>query len=438
MERKKIDFIVDTALGIFLGIALIAILYNNNLLLRKDSKALNSILHLNSGNRTVTTLYGFDIKNYVFNTNRIKENQIFSSLLYWEGVPYETINKLISNAKGIFDVETIRENSLYTMIRKDSCGQLLSMVYEPDMYSYVVFNFADSVYVKRVFRDVETRLEFAQGEVENTLWNSMTSIGIDISLIDKMEDALASEVDFYHAQKGDKFKLLYERKYINNRPVSIGNLLGAVYLNDEENTAIYFEKDKTKGYYNKKGQPTNKTFLKAPVRFSRITSGFSRSRFHPILHRHKAHHGTDYGAPTGTPIMAVGAGIITERGYGRGNGNYITIKHDNKYTTTYLHMSRFGKGIHRGTRVSQGQVIGYVGSTGLATGPHVCFRMKKNGSPVNHLKERFSSPDPLPKKIRNEFFIVRDSILKLMNEYEVSNARGSEMVNLKTVRQVKA
>jgi len=346
-------------------------------------------------------------------------------------VSYENIEKLINSAKGVFDVQTLQKNSTYTFVRKDTCGELLSMVYEPDMFSYVIFNLSDSVYAKRVYRDVETRLEFAEGVVKNTLWNSMTEIGIDISLIDKMEDALASEVDFYHAQEGDKFKLLYERKYINNRAISIGNLLGAVYVNDEENTAIYFEKDKTKGYYNKKGQPTNKTFLKAPVRFSRITSGFSKNRFHPILHRNKAHHGTDYGAPRGTPIMTVGAGIVTEKGYGRGNGNYVTIKHDTKYTTTYLHMSRFGKSIRKGARVSQGQVIGYVGSTGLATGPHVCFRMKKNGIPVNHLREKFSHPDPLPKKIRNEFFTVRDSILKLMHEYKSQNPNKTEMVNFK-------
>lgn len=434
MERKKIDFLIDTVLGIFIGITLIAILYNNNLLLKKDSKAINSILRLGKNDNVVTTLYGFDVKNYIFSTNKIKENQIFSTLLYWEGIPYKTIEDLIKKSKGVFDVQTLQKNCNYTLIRKDTCGELLSMVFEPDMFSYVIFNFSDSIYVKRVFRDVDTRLEFAQGEVKNTLWNSMTEIGIDISLIDKMEDALASEVDFYHAREGDRFKLLYERKFINNRPVSIGNLLGAVYVNDEENTAIYFEKEKHKGYYNRKGQPTNKTFLKAPVRFSRITSGFSRNRFHPILHRNKAHNGTDYGAPTGTPIMAVGAGIVTERGYGRGNGNYVTIKHDNKYTTTYLHMSRFGRGIHRGSRVVQGQIIGYVGSTGLATGPHVCFRMKKNGMPVNHLREKFSSPDPLPKMIRNEFFTVRDSILKLMDEYEASSSSQNEMVNLKPAK----
>lgn len=431
MARKKIDFLVDNVLGIFIGIVLIAALYNNDLLLKKDTKALNSILQLSQEPKIITTLYGFNIKDYIFQSYKIKQNQIFSNILYWEGVPYETIEKIIDKSKKIFDVQTIQQNSNYTLIRKDSCGQLLSMVYEPDIFSYIVFNFSDSIYVKRVFRDVENRLEFAQGEVKGTLWNSMTEIGVDVSLIDKMEDALASEVDFYHAKEGDKFKLLYERKYINNSPVSIGNLLGAVYTNDEENTAIFFESKNHKGFYNPKGQPTNKRFLKAPVRFSRITSGFSRNRFHPILHRNKAHNGTDYGAPTGTPIMTVAAGIISEKGYGRGNGNYVTVKHDSRYTTTYLHMSRFGRGIHRGSRVSQGQIIGYVGSTGLATGPHVCFRMKKDGRPVNHLREKFSYPDPLPKSVRKDFFDIRDKVLKMMDEYEERVPSGREIANFK-------
>ena len=434
MERKKFNFLIDYILGVFIGISLIAVLYNNDLLLKKDAKVLNSILQVSKNEARVKTLFGFDVNNYVFFSDRIKDNQIFSSMLYWEGIPYKTIQEIIAKAKGVFNVQTLRKDCKYTLIKKDTCGELLSLIYEPDMFSYIVFNFSDSVFVKKVFRDVDTRIEFAQGKVENSLWNSMTEIGVDISLIDRMEDALASEVDFYHAQKGDKFKLLYERKYINNKPVAIGNLLGAVYINDKENSAIYFEKESFKGFYNRKAQPTNKTFLKAPVRFSRITSGFSHNRFHPILHRNKAHYGTDYGAPRGTPIMSVGAGVVTERGYGRGNGNYITIKHDNRYTTTYLHMSRFAKGIHRGSKVLQGQIIGYVGSTGLATGPHVCFRMKKNGRPINHLREKFSSPNPLPGYIKNEFFTVRDSILKLMNLYEASVPSGKQIVNFQPVK----
>jgi len=429
-KNKKVYF--DIILGISIGLVLVTILSFSdsivdmfNFFSHKDKNKTVEITKV----KEPTKLFGYDIDKYYFEKDKVEPNQILGSILYWEGVPYSKIDKLAKRSVGEFDVRMIRANKNYTIVKNDSCGEVVSLIYEPNQLSYVEYHIADSVYVKKHIRPVETRLEFAEGEVVTSLWNSMRENNLSISLIDKMEDALVSEVDFYHAQKGDKYKLLFEKRYINNKPVSVGKLLGAYYKNDKEHYGIYFESDTYKGYYNYNGQPTKKAFLRAPVRFSRISSRFSYHRFHPILHRTKAHFGTDYAAAYGTPIMAVAAGTIVRKGYGRGNGNFITIRHDKTYTTTYLHMQRFAKGIKKGVHVAQGQVIGYVGSTGLATGPHVCFRMKKNGKPIDHLRENFPSPEPLPDSVITQYFEQRDSIMKIFNNLEQKFVRQNTLAN---------
>ncbi len=421
LSKKNKELIIDISAGVLLGISIIAALFFNEQILSlfsKDEVKSPDIEIVSESKEVNNTLFGYDTTQFSFEEGRVKNNEIIGSILYWEGVPYRKIDKLVAKAKDVFDVRQIRAGKKITFVRKDSCGPLQSLIYEPNDLSYVIYNLADSIYVKKVFRPIETKVEFATGEVQSSFWNSMKDNHLSISLIDKMEDALSSEVDFYHAQKGDQYKLLFERKYIDDKPIAIGRLLGAYYYDNSPKFAFYFESKDYKGYYNYDGQPTKKAFLRAPVRFSRISSGFSRRRFHPILHRVKAHFGTDYAAPYGTPIMAVAAGTITRKGYGKGNGNFITIKHDKVYTTTYLHMQRFAKGIKRGVHVTQGQVIGYIGSTGLATGPHVCFRMKKNGKPINHLRENFPSPEPLPDSVLTEFYVARDSILSLMKSLD--------------------
>lgn len=432
MSNKK-EISIDVAVGLLLGIALIIVLFfkdNIASMIKSDNSNQKNTQVIVKEKEKPNAKFGFKIDDYHFEEGTIYPNQILGSLLYWEGVRYSVIDKLIKKSKGVFDVKTIRAGKKVTFVRKDTCGELISLVYEPNELKYVIFNLKDSISVETNVRPVETKIEFANGVVETSLWNSMIHNNLNISLIDKMEDALSSEVDFYHAKKGDKYKLLFERKYIDDKPVSIGKLIGAYYNSGEPKYAVYFETDNYQGYYNYEGEATKKAFLRAPVRFSRISSGFARRRFHPILHRIKAHYGTDYAAPYGTPILAVAAGTITRKGYGKGNGNYITIKHDKQYTTTYLHMQRFGKGMKKGVHVSQGQVIGYIGSTGLATGPHVCFRMKKNGSPIDHRKENFPSPEPLPDSVLTDFYIVRDSILNIMNSLKTDTIKGSVLVKI--------
>ncbi len=428
MKNNKYLF-TDILIGVILGSVLLGVVYYHDYLFsffEEGSNNDNETFVLSESPIT-NSKFGYDVSDFHFECDRVKSNQFLGSILYWEGISFSTIDKIVKASDGIFDVKTIRPGRRITFVRTDSCGPIYSFVYEPDPMKYIVFNLFDSIYVKEVIRPIETKIEYAAGTVSSSLWNSMRGNKLNISLIDKMEDALSSEIDFYNAQKGDKYKLVFERKYIDNKPVAIGKLIGAYYHSGSPHYAIYYETEKYKGFYNYEGAASKKAFLKAPVRFSRISSGFSLRRYHPIQHRIKAHYGTDYAAPYGTPIQAVAAGTITRKGYGVNNGRYVTIKHDKTYTTTYLHMQRFAN-IKKGMHVEQGEVIGYVGSTGLATGPHVCFRMKKNGRPIDHRRENFPSPEPLPDSILSDYYIVRDSIISILNGISFHSSSSESFV----------
>ena len=412
MERKEFyTYIIDLLIASVIVLALVLVLFNYDTLFyssREDA--------MTESEQPARERYGFPESDYTFIKGKIKPNEFLGNILYWQGIPYSEIDELARKSRSVFDVRKIRTGFNYTLVRQDSCGALASFIYEPDPFHYVVYDFRDSIHVYEVEKEFETRIETAYGKVESTLWNSMIESGLSIALIDKMEDALAWSVDFYHAQKGDSYKLMFERKYIDEKPVAVGQLIGAYYENDREHYAVYYESDHYTGYYDAFGNPTKKAFLRAPLKFSRISSRFSYNRFHPILKHNRPHFGTDYAAPYGTPIHSVANGTVIERGYTRGNGNYVKIRHDNQYMTQYLHMQGFAKGIHKGSSVRQGQTIGYVGSTGLATGPHVCFRFTKNGRPIDHLRENFPPPEPLPQDELAKYFAVRDSIIPLIDQ----------------------
>lgn len=367
--------------------------------------------------------YGFPEEEYHIVEHTLFPDEFLSDILTKYDVGIEKIFELESKAKDIFSVRNIRAGKKYAIVQKDSCSAAECFVYEPDPFRYVIYDLKDTVDVKIVEREVTTTIETTSGIVESSLWLSMKEQGLSPVLIEKMEDALAWSVDFYHIQDGDRYKLIFERRYIEGKPVGIGSLKGAYYKNsDNEYYAVYYENEKYNGFYDLEGRPTKKGFLKSPVRASRISSSFSMSRLHPILKRRKPHLGTDYAAPYGTPIMAVANGVVTNAGYTKGNGKFVKLKHDKVYSTQYLHMQRFAKGIKAGVHVKQGQTIGYVGSTGLATGPHVCYRFWKNGRQVNHLRENFPPPEPMPKDQIADFFKTRDLIIQELDNIHFKDA----------------
>ena len=355
--------------------------------------------------------YGYDVSEFFFEQRPVKRNEFMGDILMSYGVDFDKILELEKKAEAVFSLRKIRAGKNLTFIKKDECADPIAFVYQPSEISFVDFSFDESISVDKKEIPHERCIEQASGVVISSLWNAMIEQGFDVSLIDKMEDAVA-QVNFHSAQPGDQFKLVYERLYVEGEPKSSGKIYSAAYKSGEsEHHGFFFSNDKYEGYYDYDGVPNKKTFLNAPLRFSRISSGYNPNRFHPVLKRRKAHLGTDYAAPTGTPIYAVADGVVTQRSYTKGNGNYIKIRHNKTYQTQYLHMSRFAKSVKRGTAVKQGQTIGYVGQTGLATGPHVCFRFWKNGRQIDHRRENFPPLNPMDKDELPTYFEARDILL---------------------------
>lgn len=365
--------------------------------------------------------YGFALDTFQVFKDEIRSGSFLGDILQKQHVPYSEVDKLVRNAKDIFDVRHFKAGKNYTILTKDSTQRADYFIYEPNVYEYIVFHLKDSLQVEKVKREVTSERTTAAGFVQSSLWKTMTSQGLSFELTDKMEDALQWSIDFHHLQKGDEFKLVYDQNYIEGEKVGVGQVHAAYYKNAGQNEyyAIYFETEKDKGYYDLAGKPMKTSFLKAPVKASRISSYYNLNRLHPILKYRRPHYGTDYAAPYGTPIMAVGDGVIINAGYTSGNGNYVKIKHDDKIQTQYLHMQKFASGIRSGVHVKQGQTIGYVGSTGLATGPHVCFRFWKAGKQINHLRLSFPPAAPLPAEDLPNFMATKDKFLDLLKGIEM-------------------
>jgi len=346
----------------------------------------------------------------------IKPDQFMVDILKSYELTEDQINNIILKAGKVFDLTKLRAGKSYSVMCKKLTETPYYFIYEPDQYGYLKLDFRDTLSASYVKKNIQTNLKISKGIVSTTLSESMTENGLSYDLIDKMEDALAYTVDFYHVQKNDNFKVLYEDHAIDGKSVGVGKMYGAYFeQNGKDYYAIYYKKGDKEGYYDLEGRPMKRFFLKAPVKFSRISSGFSLKRFHPVLKYNRPHFGTDYAAAAGTPIMTVGNGVIIEASRNPFNGNYVKVKHDATYTTQYLHMSRIAKGIRKGVRVTQGQTIGYVGSTGLATGPHVCFRFWKNGVQCNHLREKTGENPVMNKSDLPEFFKIRDEVVRKLN-----------------------
>lgn len=358
-----------------------------------------------------TLLYGIAIDSLQVSEGQIKSGQNLSVLLNKEGVSGLQVHQLVEAAQDIFDTRSIRVGNAYTLIRDSS--RVLYWIYEHNPITYYICDFRDSLpRVNRHDRPVTITQRKMGGVINNSLFQTVIDNGGSQEVAVSLAGVFDWTVDFFSVQKGDHFKVIYEEKQVEGKPYGMGRILAAEFNHrGKNNLAILFDNGKPQQYYNENGESMRKRYLKAPLEFSRISSRFSMRRFHPVLKSYRAHLGTDYAAPTGTPIRSIGDGTVLEAGYRGGNGNFVKIKHNKTHTTGYLHMSRIASGIRSGARVSQGQVIGYVGSTGLATGPHLCFRFWENGTQVDPRRIQTPAADPLPTAQKQAYFVVRDSML---------------------------
>ena len=368
-----------------------------------------------------TLKYGFAVDTFQVVQKEIKSGQNLGDILTTYNIGFQDIEKLVANSKDVFDVRQLRAGKAYTIFSKDTLQGADYFIYEPSVYEYYVFDLKDKLKATKYERPVDSKIRAAAGSIESSLWNAMIDNGLSYEVTSKMEAALQWSIDFHHIQKEDEFRLIFDQNYIEGEKVGVGQLYLANYKRqDKEFYSIWYENAEgtIKGFYDLEGRTMKSKFLKSPVKYSRISSYYNLNRFHPILKRRRPHYGTDYAAPYGTPIYAVGNGTITKASYTKGNGRFVKIKHDKVYETQYLHMQKFAPGIKPGVFVTQGQVIGYVGSTGLATGPHVCFRFWKNGKQVNHLRLNFPQAKPLPDDELPKFMELRDQYLKMIEGIE--------------------
>lgn len=421
-RKKSFRYIRIAPLFIGIGFILFFTLANN----QSEAKS-DEIRSLGKLSVFPDLCYGINIANLNVEKRLIAENEFFADILMKEQVPYDKILELIKNGEDIFDVKTFRAGKKIALL-KDQEG-LLHFIYDPSLYYYIHFDIQNGM-VKKHERPITKVTSEAQGKIESNMWNAIMDAGLNPGIASAMEDAFAWSVDMYHVQKGDRFNIIFEEEIVDGIKANYGKILaGRFYSNEQDHFAILFDSGKHYGYFDLEGRPMRKAFLKSPVKYGRISSSYNPRRFHPILKRVKPHLGTDYAAAHGTPIQAVAAGTVTKAAYSRGNGKYVKMRHDKMYETQYLHMSKFAKGIKPGVSVQQGQIIGYVGSTGLATGPHVCFRFWKNGRQVNHLREQLPPPEPMPSELLPQYYKVRDQYKDLL-EFDVKSKSGAEKLDV--------
>lgn len=339
--------------------------------------------------------YGFDMNEYHTVEGKISSGDVLSKVLVPLGVSPADLEMLINNGKEVFDVRKIRPNHKWvSLFASDSAASPSFFIYERTTKDYVVFSLEDSLAVWNGTKPVSYRTLKSEGVINSSLYQTLEDAGAPAMLALEMNNIFAWTIDFYRLQKGDSFEVVYKEEIVEEQPTGNQEILAINFTHkDRERKAYFYENDTVSAYYDEKGESLKKAFLKAPVKYSRISSRFTGKRFHPVLKRYKSHLGTDYAAPHGTPIFAVGDGTVSKSGYTKGNGNYVKIRHNSTYETQYLHMSKRAAKV--GDHVQQGDVIGYVGSTGLATGPHVCFRFWKNGKQVDHLREDFPPSEPI-------------------------------------------
>jgi murein DD-endopeptidase MepM/ murein hydrolase activator NlpD len=361
-------------------------------------------------------LYGINIDSMEVEEGIIQRNENLSEILTKFNVSAQTIYKIGKLPRDSFDVRKLQARKPYTIIhQRDSLKTAKAFIYHPNKIDYVMLRFEDSVKVYNGKNKVDTITEVATGVIETSLYNAIMDAGGSPMLVNELADVYAWEIDFFGLQKGDAFKVIYERFEVNGEEAGIGKIITSWFLHEGNPFyAVQYDQGEGDEYFDEEGQSLRKTFLKAPLRFSRISSRFTYSRLHPILKIRRPHTGVDYAAPRGTPVVAVGDGIVTLAAYKGGGGNTVKIRHNSNYTTAYLHLSGYGKGIKKGVKVKQGQVIGYVGSTGLSTGPHLDFRFWKNGKPVDPLEIDPPSANPINEDHKEAYQVVmRQMISKL-------------------------
>lgn len=379
-------------------------------------------------------VFGINADNYTLERKTVERGDSWSKILGSYGIGTQKVLRLDQLTKDICPLRTIRAGSHYTAFtRQDSTAVNLDyLVYEKNLVDYVVFAFVgDSVAVREGQREVEIRRKKSTAVISSSLWGAIMEAQLPYSLASEMEDIYQWTVDFFGIQEGDRFTVIYDEKFIDTLSVGIGRVWGAKFTHRGKDIyAIPFEQGGRLQYWEEDGGSLRKQLLKAPLKFTRISSKFSHARLHPVLKKYRPHHGVDYAAPMGTPVRAVADGTVTKKSYDKAAGNMLKIKHPGNLSSGYLHLRGFAKGIKVGARVSQGQVIGYVGSTGRSTGPHLDFRLWKGSTPINPLKVPQKPTEPISKDNKERFDKVKERIMAELNGEVPDSMKVTNLENI--------
>jgi murein DD-endopeptidase MepM/ murein hydrolase activator NlpD len=364
-------------------------------------------------------MYGIPSDSFDLISGHVKRNGFLSEILIKRGVSMQDIDQVVKNSRSVFDVRKIRSGNNYILFcDKDSIARVRYLVYEHDPSICYIFSFNDSLNITAFRKEIKSVIKYSSGTIVTSLWDAMINGGLPRSLVGDLSTIFAWTVDFFGLQKGDNFKVIYEELSIDGKSLGTSRIYGAQFNRTGSSiTAVPFIQDGKESFFDLEGNSLRKAFLKAPLQFPRITSHFSSARMHPILRIVRPHYGVDYAAPIGTPVLAIGDGRVISATTENGSGKMVKIQHNSVYATAYLHLSNFGAGISPGVFVKQGDIIGYVGSSGLSTGPHLDFRFYQNGSPVDPLKVDAPPVEPVSEENRVKFEKNKTVILSLLGTF---------------------
>lgn len=374
--------------------------------------------------QTINRVYGIPVDSFHIVTSVIRRNEFLSTIFERIELNRQKVQEVIEASEGVFDIRKIRSGRPYKVFyaQNDTTHRIRHFVYEKSPIEYVRIDFTDSVRVTKGKKEVTTKTKTAAAKIDKSLWMALKEGGYNVQLSGELSRIFAWTIDFFGLQKGDAFKVIYKEEYVDTNVVGISGIEAAYFKHiDTTFYAFAFEDDSTTGYYDLNGNSLEKEFLKAPLSYSRVSSGFSYSRLHPIYKVRRPHLGVDYAAPRGTPVHSIGDGVVVSKYYSRGGGNVVKIKHNSVYTSAYLHLSGYASGLHTGKTVTQGETIGYVGSTGASTGPHLDFRVWRNGHNIDPTEMESPPVAPVSDENRGEYLEKAFRLKKKLEQIRISH-----------------
>ncbi len=357
--------------------------------------------------KPVTYAYGIPVDSFRVDTGIVKKGQTLGAIFQAAGVSRQQFVFVSSLTRKQFDPRVLRPDKRYLLfyqVDEQQEQHLQYFVYNASIREAYVFHLGDSMYVEKQVKPIETRHRSAKVAIESSLWNAMVDNHLPVDLALDLSEIYAWTIDFFALQPGDSVSMYFEEFYVDSVRYGVGRIYAANFYHGKQwQEAFFYNRNNISNYFDGKGNSLKKAFLKAPLNYRRISSTFTNARKHPVYKIVRPHTGVDYAAPVGTPVVAIGDGVVTFMAYKGGGGNTIKIRHNSTYTTAYLHLSKYAKNLKVGQRVKQGEVIGYVGSTGASTGPHLDFRVWKNGIPIDPLKMVSPPAEPIPSEYKENF-----------------------------------